>query len=81
MQYTYQLRQDMLRDESGIEWVVYGIETLDSVGNILCSFSDIFFDKKKALSFVCVCNEQDIDPIHIQDLIEDALTQQYQVYP
>ncbi len=81
MQYTYRLRQDTLQDEIGRVQVVYGVEALDPDGKVHCAFPDIFFDREKALSFVRICNEQDVDPIHLQDLVEDALTEQYQVYP
>ncbi|MBQ8683060.1 MAG: hypothetical protein IJ518_00915 [Clostridia bacterium] len=73
------MNEDRLYDEQGMEWTVYGIEALDTAGNILCCFSDIFFEQEKAKEFVQMCNEQAVEPVHIQDVIDDVLAQLYSV--
>lgn len=78
---TYRLQQNVVPDEEGTERVVYGVEIIDSVGNVIDCFSDVFFDEEKAHRFVRACNGQGVDPIHLRDLIENALTEQYQLRP
>ena len=77
MVYTYRMREDPLRDEQGIEWKVYGIEAVDSAGNILCCFPDIFFDRERAKAFVRSCNVQRVELLHMQDVIDNVLAEQY----
>lgn len=67
------MRKDTIYDEDANKYTVYGIEAVDSKGKVLLSFSDIFFDKQKAEHFVNLCNENDLELIHLADVVEDAL--------
>ncbi len=73
MSYTYRLRVDTIHDEYGKEYIVYGIEAVDFNGKILQSFPDIFFDKQKAEAFVNLCNESNLELIHLADAVNDVL--------
>ena len=77
MYYTYQMREDCLRDEQGAEWIVYGLDAIDAQGHVLFSFADIFFDRESAKNFVQICNEQKVELLHIQEVVDDALVEQY----
>lgn len=77
MVHTYCLREDVILDESGKEYVVYGIEAVGAAGTVLLAFSDIFFDKTKAKHLVTMCNEKRLDLLHLADIVEDILTEQY----
>ncbi len=77
MAYTYCIRKDTLHDEEMRSYIVYGIEAISSDGEILLSFSDIFFDKQRAEQFVCLCNEESLSLIHLPGVVEDALEEQY----
>ena len=79
MSYTYRLREDTIHDEDGKEYIVYGIEAVNSKKKVLSSFSDIFFDKQKAEAFVNLCNEGKLELIHLADIVEDAITEQYAI--
>ena len=74
MPYTYRLRKDLVLDEEGKEYIVYGIEAVNRGKKILSSFSDIFFDRQKAETFVKLCNESKLELIHLADVVEDAIT-------
>lgn len=70
MRITYQLKTDVLKDEDGIKHTVYGIKAvkhhlMKSTASI--SIPDIFFDRKKAVDFVHMCNR---DKLNRSDLIE-----------
>ena len=80
MPYTYRLREDAIHDEEGKEYIVYGIEAVNREKKILSSFSDIFFDKQKAEAFVSLCNECKLELIHLADVVDDAITEQYAVF-
>ena len=36
-------------------------------------FSDVFLDEKKASDFVLLCNELELEPVHLAEVIEDTL--------
>ena len=69
----YILRTDVVTDEENQKYTVYGITTLDSFGNVLNTFEDIFFSKQKAEEFVKLCNEEKLELIHLQNVVEDVL--------
>ena len=73
MSHTYQLNETSVEEEDGIVYIVYGIDIVDKTGNIVESFTDIFFDRLKAESFVALCNESELSLVHIVDWVEDAL--------
>lgn len=77
MHYTYRMKETCLCDEQGTKWTVYGVEAVDATGNILSCFSDVFFDRESAKSFVRACNEQEVELLHIRDVVDDALVEQY----
>ena len=79
MSYTYYLNERVIYDESGKQYIVYGIDAVSSTGIILQSFPDIFFSKQKAEHLVDLCNNNKLALVHLLDVIEDALAEQYDV--
>lgn len=77
MSFTYHLRTDTIADEEGKEYTVYGISTISHNGNIVKSVPDIFFDVKLAENLVTKCNKYKLSLVHLMDVIDDALTEQY----
>ncbi|MBQ8202737.1 MAG: hypothetical protein IJZ75_00450 [Clostridia bacterium] len=73
MQVKYTLRTDIVTDEENQKYTVFGITALDSFGNILETFEDIFFSKQKAEEFVELCNQEKLELIHLQNVVEDIL--------
>ncbi len=80
MPYMYRLRKDWVHDEEEKEYIVYGIDIITSDEKILSSVPDIFFDKQRALAFVKLCNECELELIHLADAVEDAITEQYALF-
>ncbi len=76
----YRMKEEVLRDEQGIARKVYGIEAVDEAGNVLFRFPDMFFDLEKAKAFVHMCNEQQVELVHIHDVISNAIAEQYTSY-
>lgn len=74
MKVIYKLRCDTVIDEDGCSYTVYGIAALNTFGEILVIFDDIFFDKQKALDFINLCNTEGLELIHLNDVIEDLLS-------
>lgn len=72
---TYRVRKDTIHDEERKSYTVYGIEAVGSEGEILSSFSDVFFDFKKAELFVDLCNAGGLSLIHFPSAVEDALAE------
>ena len=79
MSYIYQVNETTVTNEDGIKRTVYGIDAVDKYGNILSSYTDIFFDKTKAEKFVALCNNCELELIHLPDVIEDIITEQYAI--
>ena len=80
MNYIYRLNETTVTDEEGKKHIVYGIDAIDKCGNILASYTDIFFDRTKAENFVALCNKCELELIHLPDVVEDAITEQYAVF-
>lgn len=65
----YILREDKLLDENGQEYISFGIDYPEE----RISIPDIFLERAKAEIFVKTCNDLDLSPIHLQDVIQDVL--------
>lgn len=72
MTYTYKIQPGTAYDEDGNTHTVYGID-LFADGEILNSLPDIFFNKQKAKELVALCNTLDLSPLHLIDVVEDAI--------
>ena len=73
MTYTYKMRTDKIFDEDDNLLVVYGIELYEDTA-IIKSIPDISFDRDYIEHLVMLCNTEALSPIHLMDIIEDALT-------
>lgn len=74
---TYRVNVNTVLDDIGSSRLVYGIEAVDANGNLLLAFRDVFFDKDKAEALANRCNSGDLSLSHFEDVINDALTDQY----
>ncbi len=72
---TYRVRKDIVQDEERQMHMVYGIEAIGSDGEVLSSFSDLFFDRKKAECFANLCNDGGLSLIHFPEAVADALAE------
>ncbi len=79
MEIVYRLKTDNIYDEEGCLHTVYGIVAENAFGKVIKSFLDVFFDKTKAEQLVTLCNKEKLSLIHLEDVVEDALTEQYTV--
>ncbi len=79
MEFVYRLKTDSIYDEEGCLHTVYGIAAVDTFGRVIKSFSDVFFDKAKAEHLVTLCNREKLSLIHLEDVVDDALAEQYAV--
>lgn len=66
---TYQPRSDTTIDDEGKTRIVYGIELPSE--NI--SVKDVFCNRKEAETFIKLCNDLDLSPLHLQDVLQDIL--------
>lgn len=70
---TYRVRNDIMLDEERQAHTVYGIEAIDTDGEILSSFPDVFADKQHAECFADLCNDEGLSLMHLQYAVEDVL--------
>ncbi len=74
---TYKLNETIIKDEDGMTYTLYGIDALDTNGNIVKSVKNIFFQRSRATNLINLCNEGELALTHLADVIEDALYEQY----
>lgn len=73
MRYTYTVRQDLIKNEDEKETPVFGIDTFDESGRLVASLPDIFTNKERTERLAQLCTEQDLDAVHLKDVVEDML--------
>lgn len=71
--YTYRVKTTSISGGQGNSRSVYGIEVLNSIGRSLKVVPNIFLDATQAEKFVDLCNSEELDIIHLDDVIEDLL--------
>lgn len=76
MRYLYKvLEEEGYSDDFGT-YSAYGIALYETSGErfvLLSKYHDVFTDKKSAHQFAKLCTEEELEPIHFKDAIEDAL--------
>ena len=73
MKYTYRVRTDTIADDDDNSVVVYGIDVTNEKGIVTNSVPNMFLKKHNAQKLVALCNELKLSPVHLMDVIEDAL--------
>ena len=63
----YQINQSIISDDNGNQHETYGLIYNNTVIN------DISTNKEKVEKLVFLCNELELSPIHIYDVIDDFL--------
>ncbi len=76
MVYKYALTENIAYDEDNNPHSIYGIKAINSNGETIKAYSDVFFDREEAEQFVRRCNDGELSLIHLQDVVEDAVTAQ-----
>jgi hypothetical protein len=62
-------------DEENAPHTVWGIAFFDASGVEKGRIEDVFVDRKRAERLVRSCNECELSPIHLFDVVEDALAE------
>ena len=70
---TYRLKTGKVMDEELSEHIVYGIEAAAADGKIIMDIPDVSTDFSTANKLVSLCNSENLDSIHLFDVIEDFL--------
>ena len=75
MEYKYIVVQSTYKNEDimRIGFGIAAVEEYDGVTTILESISDLSSDIKPIERLVKVCNNLQLDPIHLQDVVTDFL--------
>ena len=55
------------------EYIGYGVSVNNTTSNEILLFQDISLNKEDIIKLVSLCNELNLDPIHINDVIDDFL--------
>ena len=75
MEYTYIVVQSTYKngDSTRIGFGIAAVEEYDGVTTVLESISDISTDIEPIERLVEICNNLQLDPIHLQDVVTDFL--------
>lgn len=72
---TYKVIEENLQNCEFESYVAYGISVYsEDKKMILDTISDIFLEKEKAEKLVELCNKNKLDPIHLREVVEDAIS-------
>lgn len=74
----YKIRTDVIADELGKEYVIYGFDVIEPEKPTK-TFESIFFDYNDADNFVKLINHENVDPSQIKDVVDDVLCAMYSV--
>lgn len=69
------IREKYPEGEAGA-YVSYGIVAIkisDNAKETICTVHDVFVNENKAKEFTCLCNKLNLSPVHIYDVIQDAI--------
>ena len=72
----YYYVEEKLYNSSIGNYTAYAIIAYNKDDNIkirLTYISDVFLDKADAKQFIHICNTMNVEPVHLSDLIEEAL--------
>ncbi len=73
MKTFYNVNARTVRDEEGKPHAMFGIDAVSEDGIVLNSIVDAFGSYEEAEELANKCTELELSPIHLQDVIEDAL--------
>lgn len=69
LKHVYCLRADTLDDEKGMTVKTYGITALKEERTV----PNLFSDRATAKNFVDLCNKEELELVHLQNVIDDLL--------
>ena len=71
----YQLRKDILYQQDAGDYTSYGIDVFNSQSNVLIrSIPDISLEKGLLKNLISLCNDLQLDIIHLDDVVDDFLS-------
>lgn len=72
--YIYKVVEENLQNSELGSYIAYGISVyLRATNIILISISDVFLERDKAKKLVELCNKNSLEPIHLREVVEDAV--------
>ena len=77
MRYVYEVNKEKNSHIDIGTYNSYGINVYVHVNDrnmFLMNVPDLFLDEQKALEFADLCNEQQLELVHLSDVIEDILS-------
>lgn len=77
MRYVYEVNQEKNSHIDIGTYDSYGINVYVCVNDrnmFLMNVPDLFLDEHKALEFAKLCNEEQLELVHLSDVIEDILS-------
>lgn len=71
---TYRvIKENLINAETG-SYTSYGIGVYHTKSkSVICVISDVFISQEKAVSFIKMCNDMQLDIVHLPNVIEDCL--------
>ncbi len=70
---VYKAVKESCSDEETGKYTSFGIGAYTKEGREILYIPDVFLSYDKAQALVLLCNTHRLDPIHLPDVIEDAI--------
>ncbi len=78
MHCVYKMSVTTQQNEEGKSYIGYGIEAWVGSGteqDLLLRVPDVFLDRCRAEQFIALCNTQEVDSVHLFEVIDNALAE------
>ena len=67
----YILHTEVIKGKNNNSFTLYGISAVNENKEILVTHSGIFCELEEAVEFVNLCNSEELELVHLADVIED----------
>ncbi len=79
MPILYRVSTGYFVDDNRESHITYGLEAINEGGATLFSFSDVYIHEKDAYRLVESCNREQVELVHIMEIIQDAVAESVEV--
>ncbi len=68
---TYKLSEESFESDDGDSYISFGVIAESDKGKIIASVLDLSTERSEVERLISLCNELELDPIHLNDVAED----------
>ncbi len=73
----FEVVETLVRREDMTQMKTYGIQLSDENGAVMKYSPSLFFNREKAERLVQLCNSEQVEAVHFEDVVDNALGEEY----